>query len=61
MADAVATIIGAAIMITFLAIIAGTLNEPPLTVACIVGVGLMLWGFWADVFAPLFRRPAGRS
>jgi predicted CDP-diglyceride synthetase/phosphatidate cytidylyltransferase len=56
MADAVATVIGAAIMIAFLAIIAGTLNELPLAVACIIGVALMLWGFWTDVFAPLLRR-----
>ncbi len=61
MADAVATVIGAAIMIAFLAIIAGTLNELPLTVACIIGVALMLWGFWTDVFAPLLRREGGKS
>jgi hypothetical protein len=56
MADAVATIIGAAIMIAFIGIIAVTLNELPLTIVCLIGVGLMLWGFWKDVFEPLYRR-----
>jgi nitrogen fixation-related uncharacterized protein len=61
MADAVATIIGVAIMITFIGVIALTLNELPLTIVCIIGLGLMLWGFWRDVFEPLYRSRSAKS
>lgn len=60
MADAITAVIGIAIMLAFIGLIVFTLNEPPLSIVSLIGVSLMLWGFWTDVFAPLVcRRPQG--
>ena len=56
MADALTAVVGLVLMIAFLWILAGTLNELPLSIACVIGVALMLRAFWNDAFAPLFRR-----
>jgi hypothetical protein len=61
MADAVASIVGGALMVAFLMIIATTLNELPVWIVFIVGIVLMMWGFWTDVFAPLRRRDHSKS
>jgi hypothetical protein len=60
MADAITGFIGIVIMLGFLGTIVGTLGEPPLTIASIIGVVLMLWGFWKDALAPVLRRSSER-
>jgi hypothetical protein len=56
MADAITAAIGAVIMIGYIWLIADKLNELPLWIACIAGIALMVWSFWEDDWAPMFRR-----
>jgi hypothetical protein len=56
MADAVTAAIGAIIMIGYILLIAAKLAAPPLWICCIIGLALMLWGFWGDDWRPIFRR-----
>ena len=56
MADAVAGLIGAVIMIGYIYLIAVVLAAPPFWIAVCIGVGLMLWAFWIDDWKPLFIR-----
>ena len=56
MADAVTALIGAIIMIGYVYLIAIVLAAPPFWVVVVVGLGLMLWGFWVDDWRPLLRR-----
>lgn len=55
MSDAITAIVGIVIMVTFLMFIAVTLSEVPVWIVFLVGIALMLWGFWKDAFEPLFR------
>ena len=48
MADAVTALIGAIIMIGYMLLIAVKLAAPPLWICVLVGLALMLWGFWGD-------------
>jgi hypothetical protein len=56
MADAITGFIGAALMITFLVLIAAKLNELAVWIVCLIGVALMLWALWTDDFEPLLGR-----
>ena len=56
MADAVTAAIGAVIMIGYMFLIAAKLAAPPLWVCVVVGLVLMLWGFWGDDWRPVFKR-----
>ncbi len=56
MADAITAAIGSVIMIGYIWLIADKLNELPLWIACIVGVGLMVWSFWQDAWSPILKR-----
>lgn len=56
MADAVTAAIGAIIMIGYMFLIAAKLATVPLWICTCVGLVLMLWGFWGDDWAPLFKR-----
>jgi hypothetical protein len=56
MADAVAAIIGAVIMVGYMLLIATKLAAPPLWIVTLIGLGLMLWAFWGDDWKPLFAR-----
>lgn len=56
MSDAVTGFIGAALMITFLLLIAVKLNELPLWIVVLVGIVLMAWAFWTDALAPVLGR-----
>lgn len=57
MADAVTALIGAIIMIGYIFLIAAKLAALPLTICCLIGLALMLWGFWGDDWKPIFKRP----
>jgi hypothetical protein len=56
MADAVTALIGTIIMIGYILLIAVKLSAPPLWIACLIGLALMLWAFWIDDWKPLFVR-----
>lgn len=56
MANAVTAAIGAIIMIGYMVLIAAKLAAPPLWVSVLIGLALMLWGFWGDDWQPLFKR-----
>lgn len=56
MADAVAALVGAIIMIGYILLIAAKLAAPPLWIVSIIGLALMLWAFWGDDWKPLFAR-----
>ncbi len=56
MANAITALVGAIIMIGYMVLIAAKLAAPPLWIATLAGLALMLWGFWWDDWAPLFRR-----
>jgi hypothetical protein len=56
MADAVTALIGAIIMIGYILLIAAKLAAPPLWVCCLIGLVLMLWGFWGDDWQPIIGR-----
>ncbi|MDI1346047.1 MAG: hypothetical protein PSV22_18375 [Pseudolabrys sp.] len=56
MADAVAALIGAVIMIGYMLLIAAKLAAPPLWIVTLIGLALMLWAFWGDDWKPLFAR-----
>ena len=57
MADAITALIGAIIMIGYIVLIAAKLAAPPLWICSIIGLALMLWGFWSDDWRPLAKRP----
>jgi hypothetical protein len=54
MGDAIAALIGGALLTTFLLIIALKLQEVPVWIVFGVGLGLMVWSFWQDAFYPCF-------
>jgi hypothetical protein len=56
MADAVTAAIGAIIMIGYMLLIAAKLAALPLWICVIVGLALMLWGFWGDDWRPILKR-----
>jgi hypothetical protein len=56
MADAVTALIGAIIMIGYMFLIAAKLAALPLSICVLIGVALMLWGFWGEDWQPLFKR-----
>jgi hypothetical protein len=56
MADAITALIGAIIMIGYVILIAAKLGAPPLWIASIIGLALMLWAFWVDDWRPLLKR-----
>jgi hypothetical protein len=56
MADAFTALIGAIIMIGYMLLIAAKLAALPLWICTIIGLALMLWGFWGDDWRPLFQR-----
>lgn len=56
MADAVTALIGAIIMIGYILLIAAKLAAPPLWICALIGLALMVWGFWWDDWHPLFKR-----
>lgn len=56
MADAVAALVGAIIMIGYILLIAAKLAAPPLWIVSIFGLVLMVWAFWGDDWKPLFVR-----
>lgn len=56
MADAVTALFGAIIMIGYMFLIAAKLAALPLSICVLIGVALMLWGFWGEDWQPLFKR-----
>jgi hypothetical protein len=56
MADAVTGLVGAAIMVFYIWLIAFKLAALPLWIACIVGIVLMIWAFWQDAWSPVLKR-----
>jgi hypothetical protein len=56
MADAITALIGSIIMIGYIVMIAAKLAAPPLWICCLIGLALMLWGFWGDDWKPLLKR-----
>lgn len=56
MANAVTALIGAVIMVGYIVLIAAKLAAPPLWICCVVGLALMLWGFWVDDWKPILNR-----
>jgi hypothetical protein len=56
MADAVTALIGAIIMIGYIFLIAAKLAALPLWICAVVGLALMLWGFWWDDWQPVLMR-----
>jgi len=56
MADAVTALLGAIIMIGYICLIAAKLAATPLWICALIGLALMLWGFWWDDWQPLFKR-----
>jgi UDP-N-acetylmuramyl pentapeptide phosphotransferase/UDP-N-acetylglucosamine-1-phosphate transferase len=56
MADAVTALIGAIIMIGYLFLIAAKLAALPLWICVLVGLVLMVCGFWIDDWQPIFQR-----
>jgi hypothetical protein len=56
MADAVTAAIGAIIMIGYMLLIAAKLAAGPLWFCVLVGLALMLWGFWGDDWQPIVKR-----
>lgn len=56
MADAVTALIGAIVMIGYICLIALKLASPPLWICCLIGLALMLWGFWGDDWKPMLGR-----
>ena len=55
MADAVTALIGAIIMVGYIVLIAAKLAAPPLWICCLIGLALMLWGFWGDDWKPVIK------
>jgi len=55
MADAVTGAIGAIIMIGYIFLIAAKLAAPPFWIVAVLGLALMLWGFWGDDWQPLIK------
>jgi hypothetical protein len=56
MADAITALIGAIIMIGYLFLIAAKLAALPLWICVIVGLVLMVCGFWIDDWRPVLQR-----
>jgi hypothetical protein len=55
MADAVTALIGAIIMIGYMFLIAAKLAAGPLWVCVLIGLALMLWGFWWEDWEPVVK------
>jgi hypothetical protein len=55
MADAVTALIGAIIMVGYIVPMAAMLAASPLWICCLIGLGLMLWGFWGDDWKPVIK------
>jgi Zn-dependent protease with chaperone function len=55
MADAVTAAIGAIIMIGYILLIAAKLAAGPLWVCVLIGLALMLWGFWWEDWEPVVK------
>ncbi len=55
MADAVTAAIGAIIMIGYMLLIAAKLAAGPLWVCVLIGLALMLWGFWWEDWEPVVK------
>ena len=56
MTDAISAIIGIVLMAGFVGAIANKLGEVSLWIICLIAVAMMIFAFWQDAFAPLFRR-----
>ena len=56
MGDAIAGVIGAAILIGYMYLIADKLNELPLWICIILGLLAMLYAFWVDDWRPWLMR-----
>jgi hypothetical protein len=56
MADAVTGAIGSIIMIGYILLVAAKLAAPPFWICALVGLALMLWGFWGDDWQPIVNR-----
>jgi hypothetical protein len=56
MANAITAAIGSIVMIGYMVLVAGKLAAPPLWICTIIGLVLMLWGFWRDDWQSLFGR-----
>jgi putative flippase GtrA len=56
MADAITALIGAVILMGYMWLIAAKLDEFPLWIVTLIGIGLMLWSFWQDDWRPVFKR-----
>jgi hypothetical protein len=52
----VMAVVGSAIMIFYIWLIAFKLNALPLWIVCIVGVVLMIVSFWQDAWRPILKR-----
>ena len=55
MADAVTAAIGAIIMIGYMLLIAAKLAAGPLWACVLIGLALMLWGFWWEDWEPVVK------
>jgi cobalamin synthase len=55
MADFVTGLLGLALMITYILLMAVKLNELALWIVCIVGIALAICAFWVDAGASLLR------
>ena len=44
-------------MIGYMFLIAAKLAAPPLWICVLIGLALMLWGFWGDDWQPVLKRP----
>ena len=56
MADALTAAIGA-IMIGYMMLLVLKLDALPFTIACMIGLGSMLWAFWGDDWKPILGSP----
>lgn len=55
MADFVTGLLGIALMITYILLMAVKLNELALWVVCLTGIVLAVCAFWVDAGAPLLQ------
>ena len=59
MANAIASLLGGALMVVFLLLIAVKLNQVALWSVILFSLGLMAWAIWGDAIAPLLKRNGG--
>ena len=59
MANAIASLLGGALMVVFLLLIAVKLNQVALWSVILFSLGLMTWAIWSDAIAPLLKRNGG--